>query len=164
MRHHHRHSRRHHGRLAAAAVALSLLGASAPAAFAQPMPQPGPERSFNRHMDGRVAFLKAELKITPAQEPAFDAYARVLRRNAEEMDAAMKAHRDQRGGDAARPPATAVEQLQRRAEMTKLAAAQSQRSLDAFTQLYGQLTDDQKKAADDLLGRRHHRGPMRHRA
>src|SRR5436190_18450368 len=108
----------HRNRLVVAVLALGLLGTAVPAAFAQQKAPPGPERSFNRHMDGRVAFLKAELKITPAQQPAFDAYVRVLRQNADEMDTAVKKRRDQRAGDATQKPTTAVEQLERRAEMT----------------------------------------------
>jgi hypothetical protein len=153
--------RRNH--LLVGALTLGLLGSAAPAVLAQPMTPPGPERSFNRHMDGRVAFLKAELKITQQQQPAFDAYARVLRQNADEMDAAMKKRRDQRAGDAARQPTTAIQQLERRAEMAKLAAAQSQRSLDAFKTLYSQLSDEQKKAADELTSRRGGRGGPHHR-
>ena len=153
----------HRNRLFVGAFALGLLSAVAPAAFAQPMPPPGPERSFNRHMDGRVAFLKAELKITPAQQPAFDAYVRVLRQNADEMQAEAKKRHEQRASDAVKKPSTAIEQLERRTEVAKLFAAQSQRSLDAFKPLYAQLSDEQKKAADELLagGRRgagwHHR-------
>ncbi|MSP50474.1 MAG: hypothetical protein EXQ95_14265 [Alphaproteobacteria bacterium] len=152
---------RHH--LLAVAVVLGLLGGAAPAALAQPMSPPGPERNFNRHMDGRVAFLKAELKITPAQHPAFDAYAGALRQNADEMQAAMTKHRGTHTGDTARKPATAIEQLERRAKMSKLFAAQSQRSLDAFKLLYAQFSDEQKKAADELLVRDHSRGGPPHR-
>lgn len=152
--------RRNH--LLVGALTLGLLGSVAPSVLAQPMTPPGPERSFNRHMDGRVAFLKAELKITPAQQTAFEAYARVLRQNADEMDGAMKKRRDQRAGDAMQPT-TAIQQLERRAEMAKLVAAQSQRSLDAFKTLYAQLSDEQKKAADELLSRRGGRGGPHHR-
>ncbi|MBM3546706.1 MAG: hypothetical protein FJX54_07125 [Alphaproteobacteria bacterium] len=148
--------------LIAAVLALGVVGTVVPAAFAQPAPRPGPERSLNRHMDGRVAFLKAELKITPQQQPAFDAYTRVLRQNADEMDAVMKKRRDARAADTDRKPPTAIEQMERRAEATKLAASQTQRSLDAFKTLYSQLSDEQKKAADELMTRRG-RGGLPHR-
>jgi len=150
--------------LFAAALTLGLIGTAAvPVALAQQAPRPGPERSFNRHMDGRVAFLKAELKITPQQQAAFDTYARVLRQNADEMDAAMKKRREARAADTDRKPPTAIEQMERRAEAAKLAASQSQRSLDAFKTLYAQLSDEQKKIADELLSRRGGRGGAHHR-
>lgn len=157
-------------RILAGALALGLLGAAAPTVFAQPAnpPAPGPARSFNRHMDGRVAFLKAELKITPAQQAAFDNYVNVMRQNADEMSATMRKRREARGtsGDQRPKPPTALEQMERRAEASKLAAAQSQRSLDAFKPLYAQLSDEQKHVADELIargGRGGHGGPPHRR-
>ena len=37
------------------------------------------------HVDGRLAYLKAELKITEAQEPLWNAYAAAARDNAKDM-------------------------------------------------------------------------------
>lgn len=160
----------HRHRIIAGALAIGLLGTAAPAVFAQPAnPPPGPARNFNRHMDGRIAFLQAELKITPAQQAAFDAYTRVLRQNSDEMNAVAQKRRDARPTQASdqRPkPPSAVEQMERRADMAKLAAAQSQRSLDAFKPLYAQLTDQQKQVADELMGRggrKGHAGGAPHR-
>lgn len=149
-------------RILAGALALGLLGAAAPAVFAQPANPAAPTRSFNRHMDGRIAFLKAELKITPAQQAAFDNYVRVMRQNADEMSAVMQKRRGHHaaGGDQPRPkPATALEQMERRAEASKLAAAHSQRSLDAFKPLYTQLSEEQKQVADELIARGGRGGP-----
>jgi hypothetical protein len=39
------------------------------------------------HVEGRIAFLKAELKITEAQQKLFDALAAALRENAKQMNA-----------------------------------------------------------------------------
>lgn len=43
-----------------------------------------------QHVEGRLAFLKTELKITSAQEAVWDDYAKALRANAQQMAAMMK--------------------------------------------------------------------------
>ncbi len=43
-----------------------------------------------QHVEGRLAFLKTELKIVPAQEAVWDDYAKALRANAQQMTAMMK--------------------------------------------------------------------------
>ncbi len=153
----------HRHRILAGALALGLLATAAPEVLAQPENPPAPARSFTRHMDGRIAFLNAELKITPAQQAAFDNYVRVMRQNADEMQAASQNRRAQPAGDAELKPRTALDQLERRAEMTKLVAAQTQRSLDAFKPLYAALSDEQKRAADELIARGGRGGPAHRR-
>lgn len=112
-----------------------------------------------RHIEGQIAFLKTELKITEAQTPAFNAFADVLRANAKAMGerhAQMRGDRDK--------PANAVERLERRTQMMKQGAEASQRVLDAAKPLYAQLSDEQKASADELLSRGggKHRTMMRH--
>jgi hypothetical protein len=147
-------------RILAGALAIGLLGAAVPAAFAQPVNPAAPTRSFNRHMDGRIAFLKAELKIAPAQQAAFDNYVRVMRQNADEMGAAMQNRRDLHASGDQRPkPRSAIEQMERRVEASKLAAAHNQRSLEAFKPLYALLSGEQKQVADELIARGGRGGP-----
>lgn len=43
-----------------------------------------------QHVEGRLAFLKTELKITSAQEAVWDDYAKALRTNAQQMTTMMK--------------------------------------------------------------------------
>lgn len=43
-----------------------------------------------QRVEGRLAFLKTELKITKAQEAVWDDYAKALRANAQQMTAMMK--------------------------------------------------------------------------
>lgn len=160
----------HRNRILAGALAIGILAAATPVAFAQPLPtpkaqqaEPRQHRSFHARTDGRIAFLKAELKITPAQAPAFDTFAATLRQNAEEMTAQMTKMQEQHASDTVKKRPTALEQLERRAEMSKTQAAQSQRYLDAFKPLYAQLTDEQKKMADEILVRGHRHGGPGHR-
>ena len=48
---------------------------------------PGMCAAMNSHVDGRLAYIKAELKITDAQEPLWKAYAAAARDNAQGMQA-----------------------------------------------------------------------------
>lgn len=135
----------------------------APAATA---PQPGaaPQQAQNRNRDrmqgrrdvqrrmdfsaraeARIAYVKAELKITPAQQAAFDRYAQVIRDNAA---ATQKAFQDMR----VRPGQnmSAIDRVEARAKMAQMRDQQQQQYLAAFRPLYASLSADQKKVADDL--------------
>jgi LTXXQ motif family protein len=145
----------------AGGVGFSTLSAQNAAAQATTAPQQTqePERhhSASRHIDGRIAYLKAELKITDAQAPQFERVAQAMRQSAQSRDQAMqqmRANRDQ--------PKTAVQRLEARTQFAALRAQDSQRFLDAFKPLYASLSDDQKKAADELLSRGGHRGGHEH--
>lgn len=169
--------------LIASAVGVTLLAAGSGFALAQMKPGPDgdrpahhramdharPERAAfqpGRHIEGRIAFLKAELKITDAQAPAFDKFAEALRTTAKEAEARMEARHaaapkppaPPAGGQAAAPaelpkPPSALERIERQAEGAKFMAASSQRILDSFKPLYTGLSEDQKKTADELVGR-----------
>ena len=147
----------------AGGVGLSTLPARPAAAQAATAPQPSEERherhhSAARHIDGRIAFLKAELKITDAQAPQFDRVAQVMRDSARAHDQARQQMRDNPG-----QPRNAVDRLEARTQFAALRAQQSQRFLDAFKPLYASFSDDQKKAADELLARHGHHGHERGR-
>jgi len=68
-------------------------------------------------------------------------------------------HDPHASGDQRPKPRTAIEQMERRAEASKLAAARSQRSLEAFKPLYALLSDEQKQVADELIARGGRGGP-----
>ena len=134
---------------------LPALDAAAQTQTAPQAPDQAPEhqghhREFSaaRHIDGRIAYLKAELKITPQQEPQFDRVAQAMRDNATARDQAIqqwRANRDQ--------PKSAIERLELRQQVAAERAQQSQRFLDAFKPLYASLSDHQNKAADEMLTR-----------
>jgi hypothetical protein len=106
------------------------------------------------HVEGRIAYLKAELKITDAQAQAWNGVASAMRQAAE-ADRALAEEMHSRQGK----PMTAVEHLALRDKATALRANNSKAFTTAFTALYARMSDDQKKAADQLLSPRH-----RHRA
>ncbi len=138
--------------------ALLIVGAAtalAPAtAQQQPAPQPQRERPLpGRHIEGRIAYMWAELRITPAQQAQWDQVATAMRAQAAQMDTVarqMRARGDQ--------PSNAMEQLDRRAQMAEMRASSAKAFAAAFKPLYDSLSDDQKKSADELFGRR---GPGR---
>jgi protein CpxP len=155
--------------LPALALAVGLSGAaglntlSASQAFAQASTAPAPadqqmkhheRHAFTpgRHLEGRIAYLRAELKITDAQAPAFDKVAQAMRENSQALAGAMQKMRGNRD-----QPRSAVEHLEARAEFDKLRVQSSERFLAAFKPLYDSLSPDQKKSADELLASHHHR-------
>jgi hypothetical protein len=103
------------------------------------------------NIDGRIAFLKAELKIAEAQESLWAAYAKAAHDNATDMAARCTA---MMGGSG---PATLSlpDRLDLR-EQFMTAQLESLRTLNkALKPLYAALDDNQKKAANELFW-----GPM----
>ena len=101
-------------------------------------------------IEGRIAFLRAELKITDAQASAWNAFADALRANAQKLGQARAAvtHQPAAGQHHA---ATMAERLdtQERWLQARLEGTRALKS--ALTSLYGTLSDEQKKTADELL-------------
>ena len=149
----------------AALGAATLAGgmAMAPLALAQPAADT-PRMSQREHrlpgerIDARLAYAKAALKITPAQEAQWNALAEVLRKHARTMDEQITRRRAQAGDQAARDQSvSAIDRLQRRQEFMAAAAARMTEVLEAAKPLYAVLSDDQRKEADALLSRGGHR-------
>jgi hypothetical protein len=108
------------------------------------------ELRFGAHIEGHIAFLKAELNITPAQETLWSKVAEAMRADVADFDQL----KPQTFAKMQRPP-TALQHLEERAAYTALRAKGEQRFLEAFRPLYEQLSDAQKLIADELLGQRH---------
>jgi hypothetical protein len=104
------------------------------------------------HIEGRLAFLKTELKITDAQLPQWDAFANSLRSSALRIEQ-MRDTMPRQTGQAA--SMTAPQRFDRIEKMmtTMLEIVQSTKA--AAGPLYDVLSADQKKMADALM-----RGPM----
>jgi Spy/CpxP family protein refolding chaperone len=94
--------------------------------------------------EGRLAYLKSALKITPAQESAWDAFATTSKAQAASMDA-IREKMWQSGASAPERAAARAEAMQQRA--TVMAA-----SSKALGSLYAVLTPEQKAIADQNLG------------
>jgi LTXXQ motif family protein len=147
--------------LAVAALLAGTAGLGIPTvrqalAQATTAPQQGQQTEHSRfdptrHIEGRIAFLKAELKITDAQTSQFEKVAQAMRDNAKERAQAFQQFRADRD-----KPKTAVERLEMRSRFDQMRSQEAERFLAAFRPLYQNLSDDQKKAADELLARPRH--------
>jgi hypothetical protein len=102
------------------------------------------EGSPASHLEARLAFTKAELAITAAQEPAWQAYATALRGQVQPTDMAAKHHAMM---DNAAFPA----RLDARIAMLEGQTASLKSIREAAVALYGKLDDGRKKKADVLL-------------
>jgi periplasmic protein CpxP/Spy len=154
----------------AAALFTSVAAIGLTPALAQTTPAPVDTRAGAREahhharaqmmpgqfIDGRIAFLKAQLKITPAQEEQWQKVEAAMRDNAKALDQAITTVRQNRGDK------NAVERLEMREQFTKVRAENTGRLLTAFKPLYSSLSAEQQKMADQLIGTAGHH--WRHRA
>ena len=102
------------------------------------------------HVEGRIAFLRAELKITDAQTGAWNEFAGALRTNAKSLGSARAAMMAQIGRS--QPQAQNLGQRLDAQERWLMARLEGTRTFKAaFNRLYVALSDEQKKSADDLL-------------
>lgn len=97
------------------------------------------------HMAGRVAFLKAELAITPAQAPQWDAFAAALKTAAEKVEP-MRTRMLNIGTSATLP-----DRLRAEADLLDTRAAAMHRVVETASALYGVLTPAQRTQADTLM-------------
>jgi len=97
-------------------------------------------------VDGRLAYLKGELGITDAQKDAWEAYAKAVHDRVDQM---QDLHRTmwetmQKGG--------ALERMDARIKGMQAMVDAMSAVKPAIETLYGTLSDEQKKIADDMIG------------
>jgi len=98
-----------------------------------------------RHVEGRLAFLKTELKITDAQLPLWNAVADAMRANAKTMG-------DMAGGMmGGSDTATLPDKLAVREKMMSAHLEALRKFKAVVDPLYAALSDEQKETADELL-------------
>jgi len=110
---------------------------------------------FDDRLERRLDFLHAELRITPTQESAWATFADAVRREARE---GRDQYFDRRGGDAFRGGPDGrnerpgiVERLERRQQGLEERSDYYERLLSALRPLYGALSEEQRRAADEHL-------------
>lgn len=104
------------------------------------------------HIEGRIAFLRTELKINESQTNAWNGFADALRGNTQKLDAVKRSLIENDGTDQARALTLAGRlDQQDRWLSSRLEAIRAIKP--ALNALYGALSDDQKDVANDLLGR-----------
>jgi len=102
------------------------------------------------HIEGRLGYIKAELKITDAQESLWSTYAAAARDSANTMIARCTAMMGQRGSQASLP-----DRLDQNEQLVAAQLDAVRATNKALKPLYAALSDSQKKAADELF-----RSPM----
>ncbi|MBV9783326.1 MAG: Spy/CpxP family protein refolding chaperone [Acidisphaera sp.] len=147
----------HPGTTAPAASTTPVTPASptAPATPVTPAPmtpaasQPGGSvaqtRRASAQAEQQIARLHRELRITPSQSGQWDAFAEVMRENAEHTDS-LNEQRMQSIGTM-----SAVDGLKSYEQLEEAHAADLQKLVPAFQTLYDSFSDAQKKSADQLF-------------
>jgi hypothetical protein len=96
------------------------------------------------HVEGRIAFLKTELKITDAQLSQWNTFADALRSNARQTAEML-------GTVGQATTLNAPDRLDRREKMLTSMLAMVRSTKAALSPLYSALSNEQKKQADSLL-------------
>ena len=138
-------------RLHALALSFGLLAAPllASPAFAQQMDMPqgqampqGHKQDPMERVNRQITQLHQTLKITPGQEPQWEALAKVMRENAASMETLFKeraSHFDQMN---------AVESLKSYERIAETHVTNMHRLIPTFAALYEILSPEQRRAAD----------------
>jgi protein CpxP len=117
------------------------------------------ERAFARpseRVEARLAYVKTALKISDAQQPQWDAYAQLVRENAQQMDQRFEARRSGAPAHAAGQRPNAIERLERAQSLHAAAVTRLNELLAVEKPLYAALSPEQQKVADAVLNRRLH--------
>jgi hypothetical protein len=104
----------------------------------------GPEGMLDR-VEGRLAFVKAELKITEAQTPAWNELAAAIRSAAKQHNERMRsAFKDA-------SEKTLLERLDLQEQFMTARIEEIKQVKGNLKTLYGQLSDEQKREADHVV-------------
>lgn len=104
-----------------------------------------------RHIDGVLAYVKAELKITADQEEAWQKFAGVIRDNVKAHTAAWQSRREawHQSDDDKLP--TVTERIDRRLQAMEQRTDSFKKMAEAAKALYTQLTPEQQARADQMM-------------
>lgn len=139
-------------------ITVMTILATADAAMAQEagMARPaGPGAAYpamacqaDQHVDGQLAFIKAELNITQEQEPAWGVFAESFRADKQKKMSSCLSDQEQ----ARRLASANLLDSMKVMEMRLSDQLNSLRGMEAAIQpLYGVLSKEQKKKADEIL-------------
>jgi len=115
------------------------------------------DRPFSRpteRVEARLAYVKTALKIAEAQQSQWDAYASLVRKNAQDM---QQRFRSMRSGEPGRPRhqrPNAIERLERAQSLHAEAVTRLNQLLAVEKPLYAALSPEQQKVADVVLNPR----------
>lgn len=92
----------------------------------------------------QIADLRNRLHITPAQQPQFDAFVKVMQQNTEEMATVMQKYAPGRQSNA-------LDQLRAQANAAATQAEGLKRLVPVFQALYESFSAQQKRTADEVF-------------
>ncbi len=101
-----------------------------------------PERGGAAQVERRIAGLQSRLKITPEQQPQWEAFANVMRENAAHVETLQHERADKV------TTMNASEDMRSYADVARAHADDLQHLAAAFDTLYAAMTPEQKTAAD----------------
>ncbi|WP_118178842.1 Spy/CpxP family protein refolding chaperone [Paraburkholderia phosphatilytica] len=132
--------------LLALACALSLSSLSIGVAFAQNAPASAPAAASSAtpheaRVEQRITYLHQQLKITPAQEQQWNAFADVMRNNGTTMANLYEQRK-------AATNQSALDDMKQYSDIAQAHADGMKKLVDAFEPLYNSFSPDQKKLAD----------------
>lgn len=152
-------------RLILSTLVIAGLAAAVPASMAQSgvaAPAAKPQHAFRmpgERIEARLAYIRTALNITGAQQTQWDAFAGVMRRQAQEADARIRAYREQRVARTVQQRPNAIERLERRQQRLDMAAKRLGERLAVQKPLYAALSPEQRQIADEVFaGRGGHGG------
>jgi hypothetical protein len=102
-------------------------------------------------VEGRIAFLRTELKITDAQTNAWNEFGDALRTSAKKLGDVRTSMISHMGAAQQQSPAL-TEQLSLQEQWLTARLEGTRAIKSAFTNLHAVLTEDQRKTATELLG------------
>ncbi|WP_158639260.1 Spy/CpxP family protein refolding chaperone [Elioraea rosea] len=111
---------------------------------------PGPVgMQHYRRIEGRLAFIRAELRITDAQAAPWNTFADAVRSQTERLgQAAMPT---QAPGQPSAAPPTALQQMERRIAALSEQLEAMRAVAAAAGPLYAALSEEQRRTADELM-------------
>ena len=114
-------------------------------------------------IEGGIAFVEAELAITEAQRPQWEALAAAVRENVGSVQEALERHHGNGSrGEDGNERKSAVERLDAFEDLATTGLAALRNVSPPFKALYAVLSEEQKERADRFLDRRGHRRGARH--
>ncbi|HEY1996310.1 Spy/CpxP family protein refolding chaperone [Paraburkholderia sp.] len=135
------------------AFAQTAAPASAPVANAMAASAPGGKHE--RNVEDRIAYLHSQLKITPAQETQWNAFADVMRSNGQTMSQLFQERR-------AATNLSALDDMKQYATIAQAHADGMKRLVDAFEPLYSSFSAEQKTLADTTFRHEPPQGGKKH--
>ncbi|HEY3911712.1 MAG TPA: Spy/CpxP family protein refolding chaperone [Stellaceae bacterium] len=136
--------------LPAAAMAQATEPAT-PAPAASPMAaspmtsRPAAGQTAEQRVEGHIAQLHAQLRITPAEQPQWNQFAAVMRDNARDMDQAFMQRAQQYS------TMNALQNMQSYEQIAEAHAQHMQKLVPAFETLYNAMPEQQKRLTDQVF-------------